>query len=204
MILKPLKRVGLVASSVLGGVLLANAAAASDEGPNYTFFEAGYAHVEFDDFEADGDALTLQGSFALTDMFHLVGSYQDGEIESDFGFDVDVMTMELGGGMNFALSPTVDLVGQVTWITTELDAQGFGDVDDDGYGLGAGMRAMVSPQFEVGAGINYADIADDGQTTFGGKVMYHFTDMFAMTGGISVGDDTTTYGVGMRVNLHRM
>jgi hypothetical protein len=66
--------------------------------------EAGYAHVEFDDFQADGDALALQGSFALNDMFNLVGSYQDGSIDSDFNVDVDVKTLELGGGSTSAQS----------------------------------------------------------------------------------------------------
>jgi len=198
-----LKRVGVIASSVFAGVLVANAAAA-DEGPNYTFIEAGYVHVEIDDFDADGEALALQGSVAVTDMFHLIGGYQDGTIDGPFGIDVDVSTLELGGGMNFALSPTVDFVGQVAWLSTEVDVSGLGDVDDDGYGLGAGIRAMISPRFEVGAGVNYADIADDGQTTFGGEVLYHFTDMFAVTGGVTVGEDSTSYGVGVRANLHGM
>jgi len=204
MILSQLKCVGVFTSTVLGGALLANAAAASEQGPNYTFMEAGYAHVEFDDFQADGDALALQGSFALNDMFNLVGSYQDGSIDSDFNVDVDVKTLELGGGMHFPLNPTVDLVTQLTWITTEIDAGSFGNVDDDGYGLGAGIRAMLTPRLELDGGIDYTDVANEDETAFSGKVMYHFTDMFAMTGGFTVGDNTTTYGVGLRANFRGM
>ena len=202
MILSQMKRAGVLASTVLGGVLLANAAAAAEHGPNYTFMEAGYQHVEIDDFEADGDALALQGSFALNDMFNLVGNYQDGSIDSDFGVEVDVTTLELGGGMHLPLSPTVDFVSQLTWVTTELDAGAFGDVDDDGYGVGAGVRAMVTPQLELAGGINYMDVADEDDTSFGGKVVYHFTDMFAMTGAAQFGDNATTYGLGLRANFH--
>ncbi len=201
MMLSQMKRAGVLASTVLGGVLLANAAAAGEQGPNYTFMEAGYQHVEFDDFEADGDALALQGSFALNDMFNLVGNYQDGSIESDFGVDVDVTTLELGGGIHMPLSPTVDFVSELTWVTMELDAGAFGDVDDDGYGLGAGVRAMLTPSLELGGGIKYMDVADEDDTSFGGKVVYHFTDMFAMTGVASFGDNVTTYGLGLRANL---
>ena len=201
MILSQMKRAGVLASTVLGGVLLANAAAASEHGPNYTFMEAGYEHVEFDDFDADGEALALQGSLALNDMFNLVGNYQDGSIDSDLGGNVDVSTIELGGGMHLPLSPTVDFVSQLTWVTTKLDAGSFGNVDNDGYGVGAGVRAMVTPQLELGGGINYTDLGDSDDTSFGGKVVYHFTDMFAMTGLASVGDNTTTYGLGLRANF---
>ncbi|HEY6598628.1 MAG TPA: outer membrane beta-barrel protein [Pseudomonadales bacterium] len=201
MILSQMKRAGVMASTVLGGVMLANAAMASEHGLDYTFMEAGYQHVEIDDFDADGEALALQGSVALNHMFNLVGNFQDGSIDAGAA-DVDVTTIELGGGMHLPLSPTVDFVTELTWINMELDAGGFGDVDDDGYGLGAGVRAMVTPSLELGGGIKYSEVADEDETSFGGKIVYHFTDMFAMSGMASFGDNTTTYGLGLRANFH--
>jgi hypothetical protein len=204
MTLSQLKRAGVLASTVLGGVLIANAAAAAEQGPNYTFMEAGYAHVELDNFDADGEALALEGSVALNDMFNLVGSYQDGTIEGDFNVDVDVSTVELGGGMHFPINPNIDFVTQLTWVSTEVDVDGFGGVDDDGYGIGAGLRAMLSPKFELDGSVKYVDINNSDDTSFGAKAIYHFTDMFAMTGSVVSGEDTTTYGVGVRMNLHGM
>jgi Outer membrane protein beta-barrel domain len=204
MTLSQLKRAGVLASTVLGGVLIANAAAAAEQGPNYTFMEAGYAHVELDDFDADGEALALEGSVALGSMFNLVGSYQDGTIEGPFDIDVDVSTVELGGGMHFPINPKIDFVTQLTWVSTEVDVDGFGGVDDDGYGLGAGLRAMLTPNFELDGSVKYVEINNSDDTSFGAKAIYHFTDMFAMTGSIVAGEDTTTYGVGVRMNLHGM
>ena len=204
MTLFQLKRAGLLASTVLGGVLVANAAAAAEQGPSYTYLEAGYAHVEIDDFDADGDALELGGSVALNDMFHLLGSYQDGTIEAGGNVDVDVSTMELGVGMHFPINHMIDFTTQASWVTTEIDADGFGGVDDDGYGLGVGLRAMLSPKFELDGNVHYVDINESDDTSFGAKAIYHFTDMFAMTGSVVSGEDTTTYGLGVRMNLRGM
>jgi hypothetical protein len=204
MTLLELKRACTLATTVLGGVLVANAAAAAEQGPSYTYMEAGYAHVELDDFDANGEALALEGSVALTDMFHLVGGYQDGTIEADGNVDVDVSTMEVGAGMHFPINPTIDFVTQATWVSTEVDVDGFGGVDDDGYGLGMGLRAMLSPKFELDGSVHYVDINDSDDTSFGAKAIYHFTDMFAMTGSVVSGEETTTYGLGVRMNLRGM
>jgi len=182
----------LVGASLMAGVCLA------DDGPRYTFAEIGYSHTEIDDFDADGEMIGISGSIALTDMVHMFASFDDGELDGDGGNDPDITTTMVGAGVNYAISPTMDLVGQVAWVMYEIDAGAF-DADEDGIALAGGIRAMVSPQFELNGGITYVDVDDSDETSLVVGAVYSFTDMVAGTADVSFGDDTTTYGIGLRI-----
>ncbi|NJN50419.1 MAG: outer membrane beta-barrel protein [Gammaproteobacteria bacterium] len=182
-------------AGVVAGVMLANAALAAD-GPQYTYVEGGYSWVDYDDLNADGDAFNIGGSIAATDMIHLFAGYQDGEVEVG-SFDIDVSTMQLGAGLNVELSPTTDLVATAAWVRADLDANAFGSDDEDGYALGVGVRAMITPQFELNGGVSYVDISDD-DTSLNIGAVYSFNETFALTGGASFGDNVTSYGIGVR------
>lgn len=174
-------------------------AAIADSGPRYTFGELAYTRADYEDIDADGDLFGIAGSIAIGDMFHLIAAYDDGELEGDGGGDVDASTVELGGGINYAISDTVDIVGQLAWVSAELDSGRFGGIDEDGYRLSGGLRAMMTPQFELNGGLTYLDIedADDTAVEFGG--VYSFTDLFAVTGGASIGDEVTSFRIGARL-----
>ncbi|HZD53227.1 MAG TPA: outer membrane beta-barrel protein [Woeseiaceae bacterium] len=175
---------------------LSEAALAEDF--DYSFVQASYGQIDFDDLDVDGDALGISGSFAINDSFHIFGGYETGDL--DFGIDVN--TFEAGLGFNTPLTDTVDLVAGLSYITTEVEVSGFGSADDDGYGLDAGLRAMVSPVVELNGGISYVDFGDGGDdTAFGAGFRYYFSDAFSVGLSGSWGDDTSTYGVGGRYSF---
>ena len=183
----------------IAGVCLAlsgTAALAADSGPRYTYGELGYSNLDFDDFDADGDAWYVKGSFALTDMFFATAGYADGDLDVDSGGDSDYTNFDLGAGINYPLNDTLDLVGRLSYISVDTDAG-----DEDGYGLYAGVRAMLTPQFELNGGLDYTDLGDpyDSNTAVEVGGVYSFTDMFAATGGISFSDDVTEYSIGLRL-----
>jgi hypothetical protein len=185
------KRLGLlVGASLLAGVCLA------DEGPKYTYIEGGYSRLDIDDFDGDGDIFGAKGSVALTDMLHLVGSYEAGEVE-----DVDLVGAFFGLGVNIALNETVDFVAQAGVAHQEIEFGQF-DEDDQGLGANAGVRAMLTPVFELNGGVRYVDVGDDDETSVFGGAVYNFTDMFAGTAGVEIGDDATRYGIGVRLYLN--
>jgi hypothetical protein len=196
-----------------GGVLAALVASISlaAEGPRYTYGEIGYVNFDFDDFSgigADGDGFNVGGSVAIADMVHLFASYTDGDIDIDidnFGFgeiSVDYTELSAGIGINYSVSETVDLVGRLSYVDVEAEAFGYSE-DENGYGLGAGVRAMVTPEFELNGGIAYADLGGDydSDTALLLGAVYNFTEMFAATAGVSFADDVTQYGIGARVYL---
>jgi Outer membrane protein beta-barrel domain len=181
----------VVAAALFAGSVLA------DEGPRYTYAEAGYSVLDIDDFDEDGDIFSVGGSLAVHEKVHLFAAYSDGSIDGS-GFDIDITNVEVGGGLNLPLSNTVDLVLDAAYVWAELDADNFDSVDDDGFALRAGLRAMLTPKFELNGGGTYVDVSDDDTALYVGAV-YNFTDMFAMTGGASIGDNATSYGVGLRL-----
>lgn len=186
---------GVVAAMLLTGSVLAG------EGPRYTYVEAGYSRLDFDNLDNDGDFFNGGGSLAVHKNVHLFADYAAGSVDVSNN-DVDVTNVQAGVGLNVPLSNTVDFIFDVAYLWTELEF-GNNSVDDDGYGLRAGVRAMLTPKFELNGGGTYADYSDsdndeDNTALYVGGV-YNFTDMFAMTGGVSVGDNVTSYGVGVRL-----
>ena len=101
------------------------------------------------------------------------------------------------------LTPNMDLIGTLRYVDVELDT-GFGSADDDGFGLGVGLRGRVTDNIELEAGINYVDLDDGGDDTSlaaGGR--YYFTPAFAVGAGFEVGDDVTSWTVGVRARVLR-
>jgi hypothetical protein len=185
------------------GLLAAGTAMA--EGPDYTYAQLGYINVDVDDVDVDGDGFSLAGSVAITDLFHLFGSYDDGELDSG-PVDVDLSRLRLGGGLNFAITPTTDLVGTLYYVNYELDGPGPGDVDEDGFGITGGIRSMVTPALELNGAIRYEDLGgdvDDETSLLVGGV-YSFTPAVAAYASAEFGDDITEFGVGIRVYFGKL
>ncbi len=157
---------------------------------DYNFFQLGYGNVEYDDVNVDGDGFGLSGSYSINEDFHVFGGYEAAGL--DFG--VDATSLGAGIGWHTSLSPAVDLVASLSYQYVELDAPGFGSVDDNGLGLGVGLRFAASDLLELNAGINYVDFSDSGgDTGFGVGGLYSFTDAFALGLGANWSDDASSY-----------
>ncbi|MEN9806602.1 MAG: hypothetical protein RL756_1122 [Pseudomonadota bacterium] len=174
----------------------------ADEGPGYTYFDVGYVRTDIDDIEENVDSLGLAGSFALTDNLYLFADYEDGSASFE-RIDVDVSTTLVGVGANFGLSDTVDLFAEASYVNAELEAGEFIEVDESGFGLSAGVRAMVMPQLELNAGLSYVEIEELDDTSLDLGAVYSFTDVFALVLGVSFADNANTYGVGVRFYIDR-
>jgi opacity protein-like surface antigen len=174
----------------------------ADEGPGYTYFDVGYVRTDIDDIEENVDSLGLAGSFALTDNLYLFADYEDGSASFE-RIDVDVSTTLVGVGANFGLSHTVDLFAEASYVNAELEAGEFIEVDESGFGLSAGVRAMVMPQLELNAGLSYVEIEELDDTSLDLGAVYSFTDVFALVLGVSFADNANTYGVGVRFYIDR-
>jgi len=184
------------------------------QGPRYSYVEAGWQNIELEDDgtfgdDLEGDGLAIAASFAVADMVHIFASYGDSDLDVNvFGFDVNVgyNTLAAGAGMNFDVSETVDIVGQLAYVDAEVDVSvpGFGSASEDesGYGLAVGVRGMVTEEFELNAWINYVDLGDDASdTTFSFGGVYNFTPVFALQAGFAFGDDVNSIGVGARLSF---
>lgn len=180
--------------SILGFVLLALSAAANADDFDYTYFSLGYGTIEFDDINVDGDGFGIDGSVAISDSVHLFAGYTAAGL--DFG--VDATEFGAGIGYNTSLSNVVDLVARLSYEYVELEGPG-GSIDDNGIGLGLGIRFAATEQLELNAGIDYVDLSDSGNDTgFGVGGLYSFTDSFALGLGGNWSDDASSYTVSGR------
>ena len=181
--------------------LLAFAANAAAEGFDYNYFELGYGTLEIDDIDVDGDGFSLGGSYAINDNVHVFAAYENAGL--DFG--IDATTFGAGIGYNTELSPTVDMIARASYQWAEVDAAGFGSVDDNGFGLGLGLRFAASDALEVDVDVDYVDFGDGGDdTSFGVGGYYSFTDAFALGLSGSWSDDTSSYVLSGRFYFGRL
>ena len=184
--------------SILLVILFAFSTAVYADGFNYNSVTATYGQIDFDDFDADGDIFGIEGSFAVSDSFHVFAGYGVGEVEDNIS-SIDLDQWNIGLGYNMSLSDKIDLVTGLSYEYIELSAANQISVDDNGFGLSVGLRMAATENLEVNAGLSYIDYSDGGDNTaIGGGVLYSFTESFALGASVSFDDDTTGYNVGGR------
>ncbi|HEX2140337.1 MAG TPA: outer membrane beta-barrel protein [Woeseiaceae bacterium] len=173
--------------------------AAYAEGFDYSFVEGSYGQVDFDG--VDGDGMGIGGSFALTDSFHVFGGYETG----DFDGGVDLNALELGVGYNMPVTDVVDFVASLSYVSAEAEVTvpGLGSIsaDENGYGLGVGLRGMATPQLELNGGIEYVDLDSGSDTGFGAGFLYHFSESLAVGLSGDWADDVNTYALNGRFSF---
>jgi opacity protein-like surface antigen len=157
-------------------LLLALSATASAEF-DYDYLQLGYGIIEIDDIDVDGDGFKLAGSYAINSDVHVFGDFQAASL--DFGVDLTAFTA--GIGYNTELSPTVDAFARLSYEYIELEAPGVPSADDNGFGLGVGLRFAATDKLELDAGIKYVDYSDSGNDT-GLELagLYDFTEAFTL------------------------
>jgi len=168
-------------------LLLALSASANAEDFDYTFLSAGYGIVNFDAANADGDGFNLGGSYAINSDYHVFFDYQSAGL--DFG--VDATTFDAGFAYNRGLSDQVDFVASLSYEYVE-----FGTSDDNGLGLGLGLRFAASDVLELNAGIKLIDLNDSGNDTeFSLSALYDINEQFSLGVSGDWTDDISTYSL---------
>ena len=131
------------------GVLVfsAPALAGIEKGQGEVGVDYGQTSYDNDGAEFDSsDSLSLRGGYFFTNLFQLEGQYinSDTTVEDFDGVKASTDIMMVNGVFNFMpgkeIKPYV-LVG-LGQASTDIDAEGFGSVDDSGtaYQIGAGSR----------------------------------------------------------------
>ena len=182
------------------GVLLAAAApgAALADDLSYSDFEVSWVDLELDGAaNVDGDGIELAGAYEVSQKIHVFGKWQD----QSFDFGIDGRAFELGAGLHHTLNSKVDFVGTLSYVDQEVKFGGV-SADDDGLGLGAGIRSRLADSFELDAMLRYVDFDNAGSDT--GVVLtgrYYFNKTMAVTVGTDMTDDLDTLRVGFRAEF---
>lgn len=181
-----MKRVLILSVLFSPGIVFAQAATQPDLG--YSYAELRYVDTD----ENGGDGLQLGGSYDLGNNWLIVGSFTD----VDYNFNVDQTTLEIGGGYVYAFDQDFDLVSTVSVVDTEIDTPG-GSADDSGVALSAGVRGLLTPQFEVRGSVNHVNLDNsDTYLEVGGD--YHFTPEIAAGVTAQLAGDNDLFTIGAR------
>jgi len=163
---------------------------------NYTLAEVSFVDVELDQgpFDVDGDGFEIAGSYELNEQFFVFGKWQD----QDLDFGVDGRTIELGGAYVHSFSDKLDFIGQLSYLDSEVKAGNI-TADDDGLGLGGGIRARINDDVQLDAGLKYVDFDSSGNDTgftFGGR--YYLNENLAIGASADFNDNADTLRIGVR------
>ncbi|AMN10857.1 Porin family protein [Alteromonas macleodii] len=184
-----------ILASIFGALSL-NTFAAS---PSYDFVKAGYVQADIEDagdFEPSG--FQIQGFKSLNENVYLTGRY--GQLGEDVsGVDIDLDYASAGVGYRYGLTQNTDFFGEVTYeyVNIDVELDSISGEDDNGYGITAGIRSMLSEQFELRGAIRYIDIEDD-ETAFEIGADYFFTPQFSFGATYVIADDVDLLGVSAR------
>ena len=184
-----------ILASIFGALSL-NTFAAS---PSYDFVKAGYVQADIEDagdFEPSG--FQIQGFKSLNENVYLTGRY--GQLGEDVsGVDIDLDYASAGVGYRYGLTQNTDFFGEVTYeyVNIDVELDSISGEDDNGYGITAGIRSMLSEQFELRGAIRYIDIEDD-ETAFEIGADYFFTPQLSFGATYVIADDVDLLGVSAR------
>lgn len=174
------------------------ASPAMAESPSFNFIELGYNFVDLDlggGEDIDGDGYALGGSFEIGENMFGFASYSD----TGFDFSVDLTQLQLGLGWRTGISDNTDFFVRAAYVKAEIDAPGFGSLDESGYGLGIGVRGNVSDLVELYGEVAYVDLGSDADgTAVSGGAYFNVSDNVALGLGASFDEDATSYGASVR------
>lgn len=165
----------------------------------YTGVEVSYIDVEIDTGfgTVDGDGYRFSGQYQMNPNAFLLGEWED----QNFDFGVDGTTYSFGAGLRHSLSSSLDLVGTASYVHQEVSVQGF-SVDDKALGLGGGVRAQLSPAFQVEAMVRYVDFDESGSNT-GLDLLgrYYLNERWAFALQTRFDQDVNTLSLGFRAEF---
>ena len=184
---------------LIGIVLVLFAVPAFAADVNYNYAQFAYMRADIDGTSEEPDGFGIGGSFEVGESWFVVASFAQVEAE-ELGLSAELDDLAIGFGYHTPISDNVDFYGTLSWLRSEVSADGFGSFDDDGFGATIGMRGMVSDQVELSGSIGYSDVGDFGDgTAFGVGLIYNVPDTFGLGINAAFGDDVTIYGAGLRL-----
>jgi hypothetical protein len=196
-----------LSTQLLGLALLISSISMAAPPPDklrYNYVNLGASGGEIDTGTSLGDVDFTQGSISGSWGVHenvaLFGGISGGEIETSdvcFCTDIDTAGVSLGVVPHFPLGNNIDILIPVAYEWAELD-DGFDTIDDSGYSIGLGIRALLTPAWELSVGVIHVDIGDEDDQSVAGSVRWHIVELFSLSFGAQASSDVTAVTLGGR------
>ncbi len=183
-----MKMLFLLAGLFVQGIAIAQTAEKTQGDLSYSYAELRFVDVDF----RGGDGLRLNGSYALDNNWLIVG----GVTTLDFDNNVDLTVLELGAGYVWKYSDDFDLTSTLRIVRTDVDDAGV-STDDTGFALSAGIRGLLSPEFQIRGTVNHVNL-DNSDTYLELAGDYYFSERFSAGATLEFAGDTDAFTIGAR------
>lgn len=136
-----------VAACAMAALVAAPVFAADN--PAWTYGQLQYQQSTSGDDTAD--AYGIVGSLGMADLFHVQAEYAGGNV--GYSGDDDYDQFRIIAGVHPAVGPNTDAVFNLRYTNIDFDDNGEDDIDV--WGVGAGLRHMLTDKFELNGMINW-------------------------------------------------
>lgn len=177
----------------------------------------------------DGDGFKIGGSIAFSEYVFGFGNYSN--TEADFTFvddsgliipqDQDIKKLDVGVGLALPFNNNTDFVARAAYVDVDYGEFSFGANDDDidelddietafddldedstdGFFVDAGFRTQATEWLEFGAGVRYTDLDTGDDFSAFGNLLFEVSPNFGIDVAANVGDNLTSYELGLRYSL---
>lgn len=218
-----------LAAGICAFALLAPVTVLAADGLSYSYLQLGYVNLNIDEVGDSGSLLddidngggwAASGSIALSSNWFAFTQYSvtDSDVSFtddqglSFNSNTDINRLDLGGGFHSALSNNTDMVFRVAYIDVDTDGFSFGgssdasldDLNDDssdGYFIDAAIRSQFSQRMEGSLGLRYTDLENIDNISLIANVMHEFSPAMGVNFGLEVGDDISSFLIGLRYSF---
>ena len=158
-------------------------------GITYTYAGVRYINQSIDGsgIDCDQDGLNLFGSLDLKEGFFAKASYSD--VSGNHGCGSS--SFSAGAGYHTAYSDTVDMYATLSFVSVSE-----GD-NDSGLEFAGGMRTFLTEVVEGSVELYHGTYGLE-ETGIRGTVDYWLNESWTVNGGVALGSDSTTFGLGAR------
>lgn len=211
--MKPLQT--FVPAALLASALAATPVTAAPTNFDYSSLSIALNSVSFDDDvfiprgggQAGSDrysgltGISVSGVWQVSDniILSLASSYLYDDTSAT---EYEETTGSVGIGFVAPIDEAMDFISEFSVISAEVEQcnlDGCTSVDDDGYGIQAGLRRWATPNVEINGSVAYTDLGDFGDTTsVGVGGAYWLTDHSSITGALRTSSDATGVALGYR------
>ena len=151
-----MKRIGIAVLSA-ASLLAAGTAAAAE--PQWNYGQIGWIQVDGQEDNGEGDGFKIDGSIGFLENYHFQLSYEDGSLDgTPNDDDWDGYRTALGFHQAINSAGNTQFIANINYFDIDFDEDGGEGVYDgsaSGYGLGFGLRSMISEKVELEGMINW-------------------------------------------------
>lgn len=167
--------------------------------PSWNNIGVGYVSVDIEDSNFEPTGFTLLGSKLINDNVYLHGNYRlvSEDVNNN---DVELSTLNLGLGVRHGLDETTDLFGQISYLNAEIEVGNFSD-DENGYSLAAGVKSMLSDNFEVMVKATRDSLDGESETAFGIGASFYLNEKVSIGAGYQIADDINVLTVNIKAHF---